>query len=346
MNELVRYNAACRAVAEAKSVDEVKDIADKAEAMRAYAKQAQNKQLEVDAAEIRIRAERRLGEMIKVQKETVGLNAGRAGAGRPILGGSSEEPPKDTRPTLADAGIDKKLSSRAQKMAAVPEQEFEGMVKEWRGRIENENERVTTNLLKAGEKSLSRQQKEAELAERIKAASESLGEKRYGLVYADPPWRFEPYSRETGMDRAADNHYPTMDLSDIEQLNVPAAGDCVLFLWATAPMLQEALSVMSAWGFIYKSHIVWIKNRIGTGYWARNQHEILLIGTKGSVPAPLQGTQPASAIAAPVSAHSAKPEIFAEIIEDLFPSLPKIELFARSARDGWDAWGAEAPEAA
>ncbi len=91
------------------------------QAMRVYARQARNKNLEVDAAEIRLRAERRLGELIAAQKATVGLNTGRAGKGRPRLGGSLSEPPKDSIPTLAEAGIDKKLSSRAQELAAVPQ---------------------------------------------------------------------------------------------------------------------------------------------------------------------------------------------------------------------------------
>jgi phage N-6-adenine-methyltransferase len=140
---LILYGAACRALAAAKTTDEVKDIRDRAEAMRAYARQAKNRQLEVDAAEIRIRAERRLGELIRAQKETVGLNVG----GRPITGADGELVIADTRPTLADAGIDKKLSSRAQKLAAVPEAKFEGLVAEWRDRVERENERVTAALL-------------------------------------------------------------------------------------------------------------------------------------------------------------------------------------------------------
>lgn len=116
MSGLVLYNEACRALAEACAVDEVKDILDKAVAMKEYARQAKNKQLEVDAGEIRLRSERRLGELIVAQKETVGLNPGT----RPSKehGGSMEAPP--SIPTLASAGIDKKLSSRAQKMAAVP----------------------------------------------------------------------------------------------------------------------------------------------------------------------------------------------------------------------------------
>jgi hypothetical protein len=151
---LVRYDAACRALAEAKSVDEVKDLRDKSEAMRVYAMQAKNKQLEVDAAEIRIRAERRLGEMIALQKKTVGLNQGAKGSS---VTGSIKTPVKDDRPTLAEAGVDKKLSARAQKMAAIPEDEFEQIVSDWRGRVEQENERVSVNLLRAGEKHSARQ---------------------------------------------------------------------------------------------------------------------------------------------------------------------------------------------
>src|ERR1700730_4057031 len=84
------------------------------------------------------------------------------------------------------------------------------------------------------------------------------------------------------MDRAADNHYPTMTLEALTALRPPAAENCALFLRATAPMLLQALAVMAAWGFAYKSHSVWIKPKIGTGYWFRNKHEVLLVGTKGN----------------------------------------------------------------
>jgi N6-adenosine-specific RNA methylase IME4 len=149
------------------------------------------------------------------------------------------------------------------------------------------------------------------------------------------------------MDRAADNHYPTSALEEIKALAVAkiAAPDCVLFLWATVPMLPQALEVMATWGFTYKSNITWAKDKIGTGYWSRNKHEHLLIGTRGDVPAPAMGTQAASLIEAPVGRHSEKPAIFHEIIEGYFPTLPKIELHARGAvaRAGWDMWGLEAP---
>ena len=145
---LIRYEAACRAVAEAKTVDEAKDLRDKAEAMRAYARQAKNRQLEVDTAEIRMRAERRLGEIIKAQKDTVGLAKG----GQPYQNPTGQDKvPVEASPTLAEIGIDKNLSSRAQKLAAVPEDKFEGMLGGWRERVADETERVTTNLLKLGE---------------------------------------------------------------------------------------------------------------------------------------------------------------------------------------------------
>ena len=99
---------------------------------------------------------------------------------------------------------------------------------------------------------------------------------------------------------------------------------------------------MKAWGFAYKSQFVWAKDRIGLGFWNRNKHEILLIGTRGHIPAPAPGTQWPSVIEAPVGRHSVKPEAALEMVEHYFPTLPKIELHRRGlARAGWDAWGAE-----
>lgn len=189
-------------------------------------------------------------------------------------------------------------------------------------------------------KKVIREQKEQYLADRTIHQALMAETDKYGVIYADPPWRFDTYS-ENGMDRSADNHYPTMSVYDIASLDIPAADDCVLFLWATAPMLPEALQVMDRWGFTYKSQIIWVKDRIGTGYWARNKHEILLIGTKGDIPAPAMGTQPPSVIELPVGKHSEKPYMFGDMIERLFPNTPKVELFSRSPRKGWAAYGNE-----
>jgi phage N-6-adenine-methyltransferase len=143
---LARYDAACRAIAAAKSVDEVKELHNQSEAMRAYAKQAKNKQLEIDASEIRFRAERRIGELMAAQKGSAGLNAG----GRPSEKTGSKTDPVYAAPTLAEAGIDKHLADRARKYAAVPEMEFESILADRRERIETENKRVTVNLIEAG----------------------------------------------------------------------------------------------------------------------------------------------------------------------------------------------------
>ena len=129
----------------------------------------------------------------------------------------------------------------------------------------------------------------------------------------------------------------------IKALPVPSADDCVLFLWATVPMLDQNIDVLKAWGFTYKSAIIWKKDRSGTGYWSLNTVEILLIGTRGNIPAPTPGEQPPQVIEAPRGRHSEKPAVFAEMIERLYPNTPKIEMFARAARAGWDVWGNEAP---
>jgi len=106
--------------------------------------------------------------------------------------------------------------------------------------------------------------------------------------------------------------------------------------------MPHALVVMGAWGFDYKSQAIWRKSRVGTGYWFRSVHELLLVGTRGAIPAPAMGTQPESVIDAPSGEHSAKPEEVLKLIETWYPTIPKIELNRRgAARPGWDAWGNE-----
>jgi N6-adenosine-specific RNA methylase IME4 len=327
--KLVKYDAACRAIAAARRVDEVKHIRDISIAWRAYARQAGNKEMVADAIEIRMRATRRMDEMRQQQKDTVGLAKG----GKPYTGVRNTP----VKPTLADAGIDKNLAKEGRKLGAMSDSEFEHAVQTARSAVT----KVVRDALRSGDKAERRAERERILAGRIKA----LPSKRYGVIVADPEWRFEPWSRLTGMDRAADNHYPTSCTEVIASRDVPsiAAPDSVLWLWATIPMLPHALLVMAAWGFDYKSHYAWGKDKIGNGYWNREKHELLLIGTQGDVPCPAPGEQWDSLIPAPRGAHSEKPECILEMIEQYFPNLPKIELNRRgSARPGWDAWGNEA----
>jgi N6-adenosine-specific RNA methylase IME4 len=178
-------------------------------------------------------------------------------------------------------------------------------------------------------KSARRAERERALAHKQRA----LPSKKYGVIVADPPWAFEPWSRRTGMDRAADNHYPTQSGAAITAQDVAAiaADDCLLFLWATVPMLEVALTVLNGWGFTYKSHLIWNKQKLGTGFWFRNMHELLLVGLRGNVPAPAPGDQATSILTVERTAHSAKPEVFLELIEEWYPNLPKIELYRRGA---------------
>jgi N6-adenosine-specific RNA methylase IME4 len=189
---------------------------------------------------------------------------------------------------------------------------------------------------------------ESKLANKTRKASNELAEKGegivYNVIYSDPPWRFEVRS-EAGMDKSPENHYPTMTLDDIRALNIPAAEDCVLFLWATTPHLNNAIEIMEGWGFEYKTCYVWDKHDPGTGYWTRNVVEILLLGTKGSIPAPTPDLMMPQLIAAKKGEHSAKPEVFADGITKMFPSLPKYEMFSRGIKhkgENWFYWGNEA----
>jgi N6-adenosine-specific RNA methylase IME4 len=167
---------------------------------------------------------------------------------------------------------------------------------------------------------------------------------KYTVIYADPPWKYD--FAETD-NRAIENHYPTMELEEICDLPVKqiAYDDSVLFLWATSPKLQEAFAVLNAWGFEYRTSLVWVKDKIGMGYLARGQHEILLIAKRGALPAPEASARPASVVHAPRTSHSTKPVEFYEIIERMYPGMTKVELFSRAYRVGWTAWGLEAPAA-
>jgi N6-adenosine-specific RNA methylase IME4 len=200
-------------------------------------------------------------------------------------------------------------------------------------------------ILRGAVKREVRTQREKALASATARASAALGTLLYNVILADPPWRFEPYSRETGMDRSAENRYPTMptaNLLDFKPLRVMPARDCVLFCWATAPMMPDALTFITTYGFTYRSFYAWLKPGPGHGYWShRDQVELLLVAMRGNVPAPAQGTQPAQYQSFPRGEHGEKPDAFADMIAAMFPNVPKLEMFARKQRAGWHVWGNE-----
>ncbi len=201
--------------------------------------------------------------------------------------------------------------------------------------------------VKRGELPLHRARRELKRQHRYVSIGEAppLPDGRFEVIYADPPWQLgNPDS-----DYAPEQYYPTLPLDQIAALPVPAADDCLLYLWAVNSHLPEALQVMQAWGFDYRSCEVWVKPSIGMGVWTRNRHEQLLIGRKGNAsPAPRRLLLD-SVIEAPRGRHSEKPAVVHERLEHLYPERSKLELFARGRpRHGWAAWGnqLEAEEAA
>ena len=145
-------------------------------------------------------------------------------------------------------------------------------------------------------------------------------------------------------DRSVEHHYPTMPLEEILALPVAdlATPDAMLFLWAPPAFIKKGLMALEAWGFELATSMVWVKDKIGTGIYVRQRHEYLLLGKRGQPITPRPGSQPDSVIEAPRQQHSAKPAEVGDIIERMYPGLPKIELFSRATRSGFDAWGNQA----
>ena len=176
-------------------------------------------------------------------------------------------------------------------------------------------------------------------------------DKRYNVIYADPPWTFTAWSAK-GTGRSAEQHYPCMKKADIQQLPVRdiAAEDCILFLWVTYPTLEEGLELIKAWGFAYKTcGFTWVKRckksdgwHWGMGYWTRANAEICLIATKGKPKRVSRGVH--QVVDARIREHSRKPDEVRDRIVELCGDVPRIELFARQRAPGWDCWGNEVPD--
>jgi len=333
-------------LAEARSVDEVKDIRDKAVALAAYARQAKNRDLEGDAVEIRMRATRRLDQLRQAQKETVGLNPG----GRPVKSGVSETP---VLPTLASQGIDKNLAKQARILGALSDDKFEQAVTDAREATTRAFRNVVNAVAIEQERETYRARVETGATVADLEALAASG-RRFGVICADPPWEFEVYSGK-GKQRSPERHYDTWPLVRIKALPVGAlaADDCALLLWGVWPNLDVALEVVGAWGFKYQTAgLLWVKTKEGAesvaldgtglhwgmGYHTRANTEPCLLATRGC-PRRLSADIH-QVIVAPVGAHSEKPDEAYSRIHRLYPG-PFLELFGRKRRDGWTVWGNE-----
>jgi N6-adenosine-specific RNA methylase IME4 len=345
MTALLKFDRARQMLAEARQVDEVMAIRDRARAMREYARIANDLQLEIDAATIRVYAERRLGEMLIAAKD-----AGQVSRGQPKKNCAPEE--QYSRVTLEEAGIDRKLSSKAQKRASITQKAFDSMVSTMRSRMA-EGGRVSFDVIvKETDMQKARRAHEAKTYEGGTVADlqklEASGQK-FGAIYADPAWKFESWG-EDGQDRAAANHYTLTTLDDMKAMPVEAlaADDCVLFMWVSDPMLPHALELIAAWGFTFKTvAFTWVKasktgetEHLGNGYWTRANPEMCLLATRGK-PQRLN-MDVRQLLVAPLQEHSRKPDEAYERIERLVAG-PYLELFARRPREHWMSWGNELP---
>lgn len=209
--------------------------------------------------------------------------------------------------------------------------------------------------VRSGEKTIKRaktllnerknKERAAEYSEKVKSAPPL--QKTYHVIYADPPWKYGPENPQGG---TAGAHYATMELDDIcaylETTKLSIADNAILFLWVTNPFLKKALKVVGAWGFEYKTNIVWVKTELkkpGSGWYVRGHHELLFIATRGSFTPLDKNISPpiSSVLKYPVREHSQKPDAVYDTIERLYPDCVYVELFARQKRKGWDCLGAD-----
>lgn len=157
----------------------------------------------------------------------------------------------------------------------------------------------------------------------------------FPVVVIDPPWRYDNVATRG----AAEDHYPTMSLAELADIDVPAADDSHLYLWVTNGFLRQGFDLIDAWGFTYKACLTWVKPQIGMGNYFRNNTEHVLFALKGRL-ATLRNDVP-TAFHADRTKHSAKPESFYDLVESCSPG-PYLEMFARRRRLGWHVWGNEA----
>ena len=166
---------------------------------------------------------------------------------------------------------------------------------------------------------------------------------KFDIIVADPPWQYkEKVFLGNKINSSAQHHYSTMSLSDLKKMNVKKLleKDCLLFMWATGPLLNEAIELMKSWGFQYKQvAFVWDKQRTNPGYYTMTQCEFVLVGKRGKIPSPRGVRNAKQFLSQKLTTHSSKPEEVQDIIEKMFPTQKKLEMFARRERTGWSVFG-------
>jgi len=161
-----------------------------------------------------------------------------------------------------------------------------------------------------------------------------LPDGKFDVIYADPPWKYD-----FCLEGDPRQHYQVVSTQEICELQIPAVNDAILFLWATNPKLEDALRVIKAWGFKYKTNLVWVKNRKGPGYYFQSKHELLLVAKRGEIPPPTGANRPPSVLVIDQQQHSQKPTELYNLIETMYPNRKYLELFATEKREKWTSWG-------
>jgi len=349
-SELVRIGPFRQALAEAQTIPEVKNLADQFSLFKQWlAKQKAGREAINAGAELMLRAERKLGEML----ENMEKNPGSQGQlqGNPVLGGNIVLPPSDI-PKLSDIGIAKIQSHRWQRVALVPSDVFEQYLQLTKAKSDDEQLEYITRegLLMFYVKQQTSEDNVIPLPEGV-----------YNVIYADPPWQYgnqiESWGPTTGRQQIM--HYAGLPLEIItyytdkngKEIKDCFAENAVLFLWATNPFLKDGLQVVSNWGFEYKTNIVWVKTNIkrpGSGFWVRGRHELLFIAARGAFLPNQEGKSPIGSVVdwpdtllADQQEHSRKPVEVYSLIETMYPEGKYLELFARNIRQGWESWGDE-----
>ncbi len=322
--ELVKWDSARKALAEATSIDEVKAIHDKVVAFQAYARQTkQSLEVQNDVAEFKLKCERSMGEMLKETDLNVG---GRPNRNRSQLATGFS--------TLDDIGINKSQSSRYQTIARLPEKAFEQHVAE----VKENNRELTEVGLISHIKQVFRQTDMAKQREQINKRTAQMPKGLFDVIVVDPPWPYETGNNYDPDGFRGGTPYPEMSLEQIKGLTLPVADDCVLWLWTTHKFMRHAFVLLDEWGFRDVSILCWVKNKMGIGKWLRSKSEYCIMAVKGKPKVFL--TNQTTVLQADVGVHSKKPDMFYKMVEELCVGR-KLDVFARNTRDGWSVYGNE-----
>lgn len=321
-----RLATACRMLAEARDAGDAKKVADLANAARVYAvRQKLGREAVAAATAVMVDAMTLMGEFLKAAEKNTGAKGSK-------VTGSKREPVKDDTPTLAECGISKKESMHAQRLVDVREQMPEVY------RRVRVGELPVSKAVAALRRFANSGDPESEVAEigTVGDLNKLVADgRRYGTIYADPPWSYD----NQGTRAATGNHYGTMTVDEIAALPVGdlAAPQSHLWLWTTNAFLFECPRLFAAWGFEFKSSYVWVKPQMGIGNYLRNSHEFLLLAVRGGLVGAARDVMSWGEF--PRTAHSAKPEdVRTGVVERVSPG-PRLELFGRSVVEGWHVWG-------